>query len=239
MGASTVPGGHSDDMNAEPVRVLIADDQTITRAGLRRLLESSADLEIVGEASNGSDVVALATELQPDVILMDLRMPGVNGVEATRRIHRESPHIGILIVTIFDDDTSVFPAIRAGARGYLLKDAEQSELLRAIHTVARGGVIFSPGIAGRVLRYLADSNTPTTQHVQVFDELTARERDILELLARGHSNPEIADQLGLSPKTVSNNISNVLLKVQATDRAKLMLMALNAGLGQRPATDTG
>jgi DNA-binding NarL/FixJ family response regulator len=218
-------------MSAEPIRVLIADDQAISRAGLRRLLESTTDLEIVGEASDGSEVVALAAQLQPDVILMDLRMPGINGIDATRRIHRASPHIGILVVTIFGDDTSVFPAIRAGARGYLLKDAEQSELLRAIQTVAGGGVIFSPAIAGRVLRYLADSNSPTTQPAHVFDELTARERDILELLARGNTNPEIAEQLGLTPKTVSNNISNVLLKVQATDRAKLMLMALDAGLG--------
>jgi DNA-binding NarL/FixJ family response regulator len=224
-------------MSAEPIRVLIADDQTITRAGLRRLLESTTDLEIIGEASTGSEVVALAAQLQPDVILMDLRMPGVNGIDATRRIHRDSPHIGILVVTIFEDDTSVFPAIRAGARGYLLKDAEQSELLRAIHTVASGGVIFSPGIAGRVLRYLADSSTAATTQPHVFDELTARERDILELLARGYTNPEIADQLGLTPKTVSNNISNVLLKVQATDRAKLMLMALDAGLGHRLAGD--
>jgi DNA-binding NarL/FixJ family response regulator len=226
-------------MRVDPIRVLIADDQTITRAGLRRLLESTTDLEIVGEASNGHEAVALAAQLQPDVILMDLRMPGMNGIDATRRIHRESPHIGILVVTIFEDETSVFPAIRAGARGYLLKDAEQSELLRAIQTVAGGGVIFSPGIAERVLRYLADTGTAGTRPPAVFDELTARERDILELLARGLTNPEIAEQLGLTPKTVSNNISNVLLKVQATDRAKLMLMALEAGLGLRSAGDAG
>jgi DNA-binding NarL/FixJ family response regulator len=225
-------------MSTEPIRVLIADDQSITRAGLRQLLQSTTDLEIVGEATNGSEVVGLAAQLQPDVILMDLRMPELNGIEATRRIHRDSPHIGILVVTIFEDDTSVFPAIRAGARGYLLKDAEQTELLRAIQTVATGGVIFSPGIASRVLRYLADSNTATAQPPHAFDVLTARERDILELLARGLTNPEIAEQLGLTPKTVSNNISNVLLKVQATDRAKLMLMALDAGLGQRTLGDS-
>ena len=179
----------------ESIRVLIADDQAITRAGLRGLLESVAGLEIVGEATNGSEVVQLAAQLQPDVVLMDLRMPEMNGIEATRRIHRESPHIGILVVTIFEDDTSVFPAIRAGARGYLLKDAEQSELLRAIHTVARGGVIFSPGIAGRVLRYLSESNTGPPKAPHVFDELTARERDILDLLARGYTNPEIPSNL--------------------------------------------
>ena len=214
----------------DPIRILIADDQAITRTGLRTLLESVPGMEIAGEATNGAEAIELAEALQPDVILMDLRMPGVNGIEATRRIHRAGPRIGILVVTIFEDDTSVFPAIRAGARGYLLKDADQTELLRAIQTVASGGVIFSPGIAGRVLQYLSES--PPNVPAQAFDELTGRERDILDLLARGYTNPEIAARLGLSPKTVSNHISNVLLKVQATDRAKLMLLALEAGLGQ-------
>jgi DNA-binding NarL/FixJ family response regulator len=214
----------------DPIHILIADDQAITRSGLRTLLESVPDLEIVGEATNGAEVIELAASLQPDVILMDLRMPGINGIEATRRIHRASPHIGILVVTIFADDTSVFPAIRAGARGYLLKDTDQAELVQAITTVARGGVIFSPGIAHKVLQYL--SAPPPNVPKQAFDELTNRERDVLDLIARGYTNAEIAERLGLSPKTVSNNISNVLLKLQAVDRAKLMLLALEAGLGQ-------
>lgn len=214
----------------EPLRIVIADDQMITRTGLRHLLESVPDLEIVGEAANGAEVVELAANLQPDVILMDLRMPLINGIEATRRIHRASPHIGILVLTMFEDDTSVFPAIRAGASGYLLKDADQTELLRAIHTVASGGAIFSAGIAQRVIQYLSAPQGPIAK--QAFDELTPRERDILDLIARGHTNSEIAQQLQLSPKTVSNNISNVLLKVQVADRAKLMLLALEAGLGQ-------
>jgi len=214
----------------ETIRLLIADDQTITRTGLQSLLSAQAGLEIVGEAKDGAEAVELATSLQPDLILMDLRMPVMNGIEATRRIHRASPHIGILVLTVFEDDTSVFPAIRAGARGYLLKNTEQAELLRAIQTVANGGAIFSPGIAQRVLGYL---NTPesATAH-NAFDELTAREQGILELIAQGKTNNEIAETLGLSPKTISNNISNVLVKVQATDRAKLMLMALDAGLGR-------
>ncbi len=214
----------------DPIHILIADDQAITRSGLRTLLESVPDLEIVGEATNGAEVIELAASLQPDVILMDLRMPEINGIEATRRIHRASPHIGILVVTIFADDTSVFPAIRAGARGYLLKDTDQAELVQAITTVARGGVIFSPGIAHKVLQYL--SAPPPNVPKQAFDELTNRERDVLDLIARGYTNAEIAERLGLSPKTVSNNISNVLLKLQAVDRAKLMLLALEAGLGQ-------
>jgi len=214
----------------ETIRILVADDQTITRTGLRNLLASVEGIEIVGEAGDGAQVIDLADKLEPDVILMDLRMPVVNGIEATRRIHRASPHIGILVVTVFEDDTSVFPAIRAGARGYLLKNADLDELVRAIRTVASGGVIFSPGIAQKVMGYLT-APTPDVPG-QVFDELTHRERDILELIAQGKTNAEIASELNLSPKTVSNNISNVLLKVQATDRAKLMLMALEAGMGQ-------
>jgi DNA-binding NarL/FixJ family response regulator len=214
----------------EAIRLLITDDQTITRSGLHALLAKQPDIEIVGEARDGEEAVAQATALQPDVVLMDLRMPVMNGIEATRRIHRHSPHIGILVLTIFEDDTSVFPAIRAGARGYLLKNTEEDELLRAIHTVTNGGAIFSPGIAQRVLGYL---NAPEPDlPARVFDELTPRERQILELIAHGQNNAEIAQALNLSPKTVSNNISNVLLKVQATDRAKLMLMALEAGMGK-------
>jgi DNA-binding NarL/FixJ family response regulator len=214
----------------ELIQLLIADDQTITRTGLRTLLSVHENIEVVGEAANGEEVVSLAAALQPDVILMDLRMPGMNGIEATRRIHRTSPHIAILVLTVFEDDTSVFPAIRAGARGYLLKNVDQEELLRAIRTVSNGGAIFSPGIAQRVLGYLNKPEPDLPKNV--FDELTLRERQILELVAQGKTNSEIATSLNLSAKTISNNISNVLLKVQAADRAKLMLMALEAGLGQ-------
>jgi DNA-binding NarL/FixJ family response regulator len=214
----------------EPIQLLIADDQTIARTGLRTLLSVQENIEVVGEAANGEEIVSLAAALQPDVILMDLRMPGMNGIEATRRIHRTSPHIAILVLTVFEDDTSVFPAIRAGARGYLLKNADQEELLRAIRTVYGGGAIFSPGIAQRVLGYLNKPGPDLPKNV--FDELTLRERQILELVAQGKTNSEIGTSLNLSAKTISNNISNVLLKVQAADRAKLMLMALEAGLGQ-------
>jgi len=212
------------------IRILITDDQAITRQGLHTMLSSIPEIEVIGEAANGAEAIDLAANLQPDVILMDLKMPGMNGIEATRRIHRVSPHIAILVITIFADDTSVFPAIRAGASGYLLKDADQAELLRAIQTVAAGGVIFSPGIARRVLQYLAE--LPPNAPAQAFDELTPREHEILDLLAHGYSNAEIAERLVLSPKTVSNHVSNELLKLQAADRIKLMLMAIEAGLGQ-------
>lgn len=215
----------------ETIRVLIADDQAITRSGLKALLTSLESIEVIGEASDGEEVVRLSEDLEPDVILMDLRMPILNGIEATRRIHRAQPHIGILVVTVFEDDTSVFPAIRAGARGYLLKNTDQEELRRAIQTVANGGAIFSPGIAQRVMQYLTLPAPPLPR--QAFDELTGRERSILEQLAQGLSNTEIAEKLGISSKTVSNNISNILLKLQATDRAKLMLMALEAGIGHK------
>jgi DNA-binding NarL/FixJ family response regulator len=214
----------------DAIRILVADDQAITRSGLQALLAAAENIEIVGEACDGQEAVDLAASLQPDVILMDLRMPGINGIEATRRIHRTSPRISILVLTVFEDDTSVFPAIRAGARGYLLKNTEQDELLRAIRTVASGGAIFSPGIAQKVLGYLSapSPNLPG----DLFDELTSREYEILELIAQAKTNAEIATFLNLSPKTVSNYVSNVLLKVHATDRAKLMLLALEAGMGQ-------
>lgn len=214
---------------SELIRVLIADDQAITRSGLRSLLATLPDVEVVGEAVDGAAAITLAEQLQPDVVLMDLRMPGMNGIEATRHIHHASPHIGILVVTVFEDDTSVFPAIRAGARGYLLKNADQGELLRAIQTVAKGGVVFSPGIATKVLQYLTN---PAPASPVAFDALTQREREILELIAHGKSNVEIALALTLSPKTVSNHISNILFKLHAADRAKLMLMARDAGMGQ-------
>ena len=213
----------------EPIRVLIVDDQVITRRGLHTLLATLPRIEVVGEAEDGVSAIASTEELQPDVVLMDLRMPGLNGIEATRQLHRLNPHLAILVLTVFADDASVFPAIRAGARGYLLKNADQGELLRAIQTVNAGGVIFSPGIAERVLQYL--SAPPPALAKGAFDELTRREREMLELVAKGLNNSEIADKLVVSPKTVSNTISNVLVKLQAADRTKLMLMAIEAGLG--------
>jgi DNA-binding NarL/FixJ family response regulator len=221
----------------EPFRVLIADDHPITRSGLKSLLAEQPDIEVIGEATDGAEAIEMATALQPDCVLMDVKMPEINGIDATRAIHRSSPHIAILVLTVFDDDALVFPAIRAGARGYLLKDANQEELTRAIATVVSGGAVFSPGIAHKVLAYLHAA--PAGAPPDLLDELTVREREVMTLIAQGLTNTEIAAQLALSPKTVSNYISNVLLKLHATDRAKLLLMALDAGLGANPARGSG
>lgn len=213
----------------EPLRVLIADDHPLFRHGVHALLNANAGFQVVGEATTGEEVIGLAEELQPDVIVMDIHMPGANGIEATRRIVRTSPNIRILIVTMFEDDASVFTAMRAGARGYMLKDSEKQDILFAIHAVGRGEAIFSPAIATRMIDYFAGLRTPASS--QEFPELTAREREILELIAQGKSNNEIAAQLVLSPGTVRNYVSNVFSKLQVADRAEAMGKARDAGLG--------
>ena len=214
----------------EPIRVLIADDHPFFRDGLRVLLEATADTAVAGEAATGDEVIALAERLQPDVILMDLKMPGPNGIEATRRILAASPHIAVLVVTMYEDDGSVFAAMRAGARGYLLKGADEDEMLRAIRGVARGEAIFGPAVARRLLRFFAAPELSAPP--PAFPELTEREREILDLLAQGRANPEIAERLYLSPKTVRNHVSNIFGKLQVADRAQAIVRAREAGLGQ-------
>lgn len=213
----------------EPLRVLIADDHPLFRHGVHALLNADAAFEVVGEATTGEEAMARAEELQPDVIVMDIHMPGVNGIEATRRILRTSPNIRVLIVTMFEDDASVFTAMRAGARGYILKDAEKQEILFAVQAVGRGEAIFSPAIATRMMDYFATLRKPTS--TAVFPELTAREREILELIAQGKSNTEIANALVLSPGTVRNYVSNVFSKLQVADRTEAIFKARDAGLG--------
>lgn len=212
------------------IRVLIADDHPLFRDGLRALLASLPEAEVVGEAATGEDAIAQAAALQPDVILMDIQMPGANGIEATRRILHTSPHIGVIVVTMFEDDDSVFAAMRAGARGYILKGADQAEMLRGIRAVANGEALFSPAIAKRLITYF--STPGPAAPALAFPELTEREREILNLIARGSNNTEIAERLFLSPKTVRNHVSNIFSKLQVADRAQAIVRAREAGLGQ-------
>ena len=220
----------------DPIRVLIADDHPFFRDGLRVLLEATADMALVGEATDGDEVVTLAGQLQPDVILMDLQMPGRNGIAATRRVLEENPGVGILVVTMFEDDDSVFAALRAGARGYLLKGADKEEMRLAIRAVARGEAIFGPAIARRLIQYFAAPRPYQLpeQAPAAFPDLTERERGVLDLMAAGHNNQEIADQLCLSLKTVRNYVSGIFSKLHVADRAQAIIRARDAGLGQPP-----
>jgi DNA-binding NarL/FixJ family response regulator len=213
----------------EPIRVLVADDHPLFRDGLLGLLTSRAGFEVVGEAASGQDAVAAAASAFPDVVVMDLHMPGLNGIDATRRIVAASPHTAVLVLTMFGDDDSVFAAMRAGARGYLLKGAGQAEIVQGIQAVARGEAVFGPAIADRVLAYFA---APPPTPAETFPDLTERERQVLELLARGELNASIARRLGLSPKTIRNHVSNIFAKLQVADRAQAVIRAREAGLGK-------
>jgi len=213
----------------ERLRVLIADDHPLFRHGIRSLLNATTDFQVVGEATTGDEAIRLATAHQPDVIVMDIQMPNINGIEATRQIVRTSPQIRILIVTMFEDDASVFTAMRAGARGYVLKDAEKDDLLLALRAVGHGEAIFSPAIASRMIDFFAALRPSTPPNA--FPELTDREREILELIAEGKSNPEIAAQLVLTPGTVRNYVSNVFSKLQVADRTEAIMKARDAGFG--------
>jgi DNA-binding NarL/FixJ family response regulator len=215
-------------MTEETLRILLVDDHPLVREGLRALLTSLPGMIMVGEAENGEEAVRQALELQPDIILMDLHMPRLNGIEATRRILQTSPHIGILVLTMLEDDDSVFGAMRAGARGYLLKGAGKGEVLRAITVVAHGEAIFSPQIAQRLMQYFVNMRPVIPQ--QAFPDLTEREREVLGLIIGGKSNAQIAESLVLSPKTVSNHISNIFSKLQVVDRAQAVSRARQAGL---------
>ena len=217
----------------EATRILIADDHTLFRDGLRALFSSLPDTEVVGEAATGAEAVSLAEELQPDVVLMDIQMSdgqttNLNGIEATRQIVQTSPHIGVIVVTMFEDDDSVFAAMRAGARGYVLKGADQEEMIRTIRAVSRGEALFGPEIAARLTAFFKASKTPAAA---AFPDLTDREREVLQLLAKGLSNQEIANRLTISVKTVRNHVSNIYSKLQVVDRVQAIIRARDAGLG--------
>jgi DNA-binding NarL/FixJ family response regulator len=212
----------------EKIRVMIVDDHPVFRFGLSSLISSIPDMEVVGEATNGDAAVVEAVRLQPDIILMDLNMPGLNGIEATRQILSKQPEIGILVITMFDDD-SVFDAMQAGARGYLLKGADPEETIRAIHAVAKGAAVFSPKVAERLIAYFGKHKNASSS--ETFAELTERERQILTLIAQGLTNSAIAERLVISPKTVRNHVSNIFSKLQVSDRAQAIIKARKAGLG--------
>jgi len=211
------------------IRILIADDHAVVREGLRAVLGSEPDMEVVGEAATGKGVIERATELGPDVILMDIQMPQINGIEATRRILDASPKVGVVVLTMFEDDESVFSAMRAGARGYVLKGAHPSEILKVLRAVAGGEAYFGPEIARRLVDFF--STPKSASSAEAFPELTAREREILDLIARGHNNTAIAARLFVSPKTVGNHISHIFTKLQVADRAQAIIRAREAGLG--------
>ncbi|MDQ6643004.1 MAG: response regulator transcription factor [Chloroflexota bacterium] len=215
----------------DPIRILIADDHPLFRDGMHGLLNSVPGVEVVGEAATGDEAIAVAASMQPDIILMDIKMPGVNGIEATREILYTSPHIGVLMITMLEDDESIFDAMKAGARGYLLKGSKQAEVLRAIHAVANGEAIFSPDVARRLLSFFT-TRRPALQP-RVFPELTEREVEVLVMIAQGRINEDIATDLVLSLKTVRNHVSNIFSKLQVADRAQAAIRAREAGLGRQ------
>jgi DNA-binding NarL/FixJ family response regulator len=215
----------------DKITILVVDDSAPFRDGMRAMLRREADLAIAGEAASGAEAVRAAAALQPDVVLMDLQMPEGNGIDATRAIVTASPHIRVLVLTMFEDDDSVFAALQAGARGYILKGADKGEVLRAIRAVTNGEAIFGPAIAQRMVHYFASLRPPSASQPP-FPELGERERQILGMIAAGRTNQEIADVLVVSLKTVRNHVSNIFAKLEVADRAQAMAVARQAGLGK-------
>lgn len=211
------------------IRVVVADDHPVVRAGLVALLSSLPDIEVVATATTGKEAVREVVTARPDVALLDLNMPELDGIGATREIGRVAPAVGVLVLTMYDDDDSVFAAMRAGARGYLVKGVEQEDIARAIRSVAAGEAIFGPGVAQRVLGFLT---APAPRVDAVFPDLTPREHEILDLIAAGLRNAAIAQRMGIAPKTVANNVSSILAKLQVADRAQAIVRARDAGLGR-------
>ena len=218
----------AEGTHKNPTRVLIADDHALFRFGLKAALRAEEDFEVVGEADSGESVVSLAAHLKPQIILMDIQMPGFNGIEATRRILEADPDIGVVVVTMFEEDDSVFAAMRAGARGYVLKEDDADEMIRVIRAVAEGEAHFGQEIARKLRGFFSRPTAPK----EVFPELTPREGEVLDMIARGLNNAEISRRLYVSPKTVRNHVSNIFLKLQVADRSQAIVRAREAGLGR-------
>jgi DNA-binding NarL/FixJ family response regulator len=219
--------------SAQPTRVLVADDHALFRYGLKAMLANAEGFEVVGEAATGEEVVEKVAQARPDIVLMDIQMPGINGIEATRRVLERDPSIGVVVVTMFEDDNSVFAAMRAGARGYVLKGADAEEVLKVVAAVAEGEAHFGPEIARRLMGFFSAPKPAAPS--EAFPELTAREAEVLDLIAQGWNNAEIAGRLYLSQKTVRNHVSSVFLKLQVADRAQAIVRAREAGLGREKA----
>ena len=213
---------------SDKIRIILADDHPLFRDGLKALLISVPDAEVVGEAATGAEVVELALELLPDVVVMDLHMPELSGIEATRQIVEVTPHVGVVVLTMVEDDDAVFAAMRAGARGYLLKGSSQAEILSAIRAVNAGEAVFGPAIARRLIEYFSAAQRGS---LEAFPQLTQREREVLELIAQGQSNAAIARSLTISQKTVRNHVSNIFNKLHVVDRAQAIVKAREAGIG--------
>jgi len=210
------------------VRVVVADDHAVVREGLRALLGAVDGFDLVGTASTGREAIRSAVTLRPDVLVLDINMPDGSGIDAARQLAQTAPDVAVLMLTMFDDDDSVFAAMRAGARGYVLKGADPEDIIRAIAGVAAGNAIFGPGVAQRAIGYL----TAPRREQPPFEALTTREREVLNLIAAGLGNAAIAARLGVSPNTIANHISNIFAKLQVASRAEAIVQARNAGLGQ-------
>jgi len=217
-------------MSDEPTRVVLVDDHPVYRDGLRMLLESIDEVEVVAVAEDGAAAIDVVEQADPDVVVMDVQMPGLDGIAATRELTTRHPHLAVVVLTMSEDDETVFSAMRAGARGYLVKGSSQHEIVRAIRSVDSGELVFGAAVAQRVAAYFA--GRPPASDAPAFPQLTEREREILDLLAAGRSNPQIAQTLYLSPKTVRNNVSNIFAKLQVADRSEAIVRARDAGLGR-------
>ncbi len=222
-------------MTVDDIRLVIADDHPVYRDGLARLLSAIGGFDVVGVAADGVEAVELAATLAPDVVVMDIRMPNLDGIEATRRITSASPSTGVVVLSMFEEDELVFAAVRAGARGYLLKDADDDEIAAVLRGIARGEAIFGPTTARRLLDMLGRTPEQSEQTASnPFPHLTQREQEVFELLARGKRNATIADELFLSERTVRNYVSNIFTKLQVADRAQAIATARDAGIGKPP-----